>query len=376
MTISRIKQGITNRTMRFINERRGWKTDRKIVVIESDDWGSIRMPSREVYERMLASGLRVDKCGFCKNDSLASNEDFEHLYSVLTKHKDKNGNHPVITANAVVANPDFDKIKESNFTKYYFETFTETLKRYPNHSFKSWQDGMSEKLFFPQFHGREHLNISRWMSLLQNNSKEVHNAFDNKYFGISSTISNENNPSFMAALDMDSITLQKNINESLKEGLTLFQQIFGYNSKSFIAPNYVWNNEVEDILSKNGVDFLQGGGVQHVPLIGNKYNYTGKVNKNNQFYLTRNVVFEPSSLVKKDWISSVMKEMATAFNLKKPAIICSHRVTFIGGIFEKNRTNNLMLLDSLLSKIIKKWPDVEFMTSVELGNLIKNKEKI
>jgi len=27
----------------------GWRTNRKIVVIESDDWGSVRMPSREVY---------------------------------------------------------------------------------------------------------------------------------------------------------------------------------------------------------------------------------------------------------------------------------------------------------------------------------------
>lgn len=26
----------------------GWHTRRKIVVIESDDWGSIRMPSKEV----------------------------------------------------------------------------------------------------------------------------------------------------------------------------------------------------------------------------------------------------------------------------------------------------------------------------------------
>ena len=27
----------------------GWRTNRHIVVIESDDWGSIRMPSKEVY---------------------------------------------------------------------------------------------------------------------------------------------------------------------------------------------------------------------------------------------------------------------------------------------------------------------------------------
>ena len=38
----------------------GWRTKRKIVVIESDDWGSIRMPSRDIYEKLLAEGYRVD----------------------------------------------------------------------------------------------------------------------------------------------------------------------------------------------------------------------------------------------------------------------------------------------------------------------------
>jgi hypothetical protein len=33
---------------------RGWSTKRKIVVIESDDWGAIRMPSRAVYDQFMA----------------------------------------------------------------------------------------------------------------------------------------------------------------------------------------------------------------------------------------------------------------------------------------------------------------------------------
>ena len=28
----------------------GWRTKRHIVVIESDDWGAIRMPSRQVFD--------------------------------------------------------------------------------------------------------------------------------------------------------------------------------------------------------------------------------------------------------------------------------------------------------------------------------------
>jgi hypothetical protein len=41
----------------------------------------------------------------------------------------------------------------------------------------------------------------------------------------------------------------------------------------------------------------------------------------------------------------------------------------------KNRGNNLILLDELLKKILKKYPEVEFMTSDLLGDLILNDKK-
>ena len=37
----------------------GWHTRRKLVVIESDDWGSIRMPSREVKQKLQQAEQRV-----------------------------------------------------------------------------------------------------------------------------------------------------------------------------------------------------------------------------------------------------------------------------------------------------------------------------
>lgn len=372
MNFSRIKTGLLNRTFSFINERRGWFSDRKIIVIESDDWGSIRMPNKEVYDEMLNSSLRVDNCNYCNYDSLASNDDFQHLYEILSKHKDFNGRSPVITANTIMANPNFEKIRDSDFKEYHYESFLKTIERYPNHSFKSWQEGIDRNLFFPQFHGREHLNVTRWMVALQNNSKEVHHAFRNNFFGISKTISNENNPSFMAALDIDELKAQQVINKSIEEGLGMFEKIFGYPSESFIAPNYIWNSEVENVLANNGVRILQGGVIQKVPLSKDKYNYTGKINKNKQIYLKRNVIFEPSKGTDKNWIADSLKQIDTAFKLHKPSIICSHRVNFIGNIHEKNRTDNLKMLDSLLSESLKKWPDIEFMTSAELGNLIRN----
>ena len=88
----------------------GWRTNFKIIVIESDDWGSIRMPSREVYKKCLNAGYRVDKNPYERYDSLLSQKDLELLFDLLIQFRDRNGNHPIITANCVVANPDFEKI--------------------------------------------------------------------------------------------------------------------------------------------------------------------------------------------------------------------------------------------------------------------------
>ncbi len=366
---------IKNRILLTYNKYRGSKINRKIVVIESDDWGSIRMPSSKVYQKLLNSGIRVDKCHYLRNDTLASVEDFELLFNILIKFKDVNGNHPVITANALVANPDFDKIRESNYQQYFYEPFTETIQRYPNHSFELWKQGMAENIFHPQFHGREHLNVPRWMRALQQNSKEMHLAFDCNMFGISSTISNEKNPSFMAALAADCNEDLLNQKKILEEGLKIFHSSFGYKSKSFIAPNYTWHSSIENTLHQNNVLYLQGATVQKEPDLNGKtrlkFHFLGEENANNQIFLTRNCTFEPSSDRNIKWIASCLNEIKGAFSAKKPAIITCHRVNFIGGIDIENRKKNLNDFSILLTEISNRWPDVEFMTTDQLGDLIK-----
>ena len=109
----------------------GWSTKRKLIVIESDDWGSIRTRSKRDYDKMLRLGLNVDASIFTKYDCLESNQDLVRLFNVLIKFKDKNGNHPVFTPMCVVANPDFNKIKEKGYKNYYYEPFSETCKKYP-----------------------------------------------------------------------------------------------------------------------------------------------------------------------------------------------------------------------------------------------------
>ena len=152
----------------------GWSTKRKIVVFESDDWGSVRTRSASDYDQMLDKGLNVDASFFTKFDALESNDDLERFFDLLTEFKDSTGRSPVFTSMCIVANPDFQKIEESNFQKYFCKTLDETLQEYPRHDkvIDLWRSGVEQRLFVPALHGREHLNVQRYLSGLQDSSNE------------------------------------------------------------------------------------------------------------------------------------------------------------------------------------------------------------
>src|SRR5699024_4439183 len=114
-----------------------------------------------VYKQCLQAGYRVDKNVYERYDSLASEDDLELLFNLLNSCEDQHGTPAVITANILTANPDFEKIKSSGFQQYFYESVAETFKRYPKHSgsLDLWKEGKEQGIFFPQSHGREHLNV-------------------------------------------------------------------------------------------------------------------------------------------------------------------------------------------------------------------------
>ena len=355
----------------------GWRTRRHIVVIESDDWGSIRMPSKEVYKQLLKTGVRVDQCHYCSNDSIVSEDDLSLLFEVLNQYKDIDGTPAIITANAVVANPDFDKIKECGFEHYFYKKITEGLPEIKGceHSLDLWKEGCENGCFRIQSHGREHLNVTRWMRYLKENYPETRLAFDMGVYGLSTTITSEKRKSFLPAFDFENEQEENQVNEIAMDGLAIFEQIFGFKSTSFIAPNYIWGRSLENTIADCGVKYIQGqqrGKYRNAKGENNnmRQRYMGRKNVFGQIDLCRNAFFEPSEAPEKDWVDSCLKDISVAFCWHHPAIICSHRVNYVGTINLENRDRNLKSLARLLEQIKKSWPDVEFMSSDQLGNLI------
>lgn len=361
----------------------GWRTKRHIVVIESDDWGSNRMPSLKAFDNLLKGGMSVDKSHYNLYDSLECNDDLEMLFDVLIKYVDKSNRHPVITGVNVVANPDFEKIKENGFSDYCYEPYTDTCKRYPDHDkvFQLWMEGINKRLIVPVFHGREHLNAQFWMRALRNGNKSTILGFENGVTGIPRKgIDGESVPAFQAAFDIDTVDDLPYLKIVLKTGLDLFEKLYGYRSRYFVPTNGPFNNTLEETLNQCGVHYINTAKRQREPLGEGQFHtnvrYSGNRNRYGQIYLTRNCAFEPSSSgfekpSNTDWVNDCLNEINVAFRWHKPATISSHRVNYIGYLHPENREKSLILFSELLSKMLKQWPDIEFLTSAELGDVIK-----
>lgn len=357
----------------YYHNAKGWQTNRKLVVFQSDDWGSIRTPSSMALDELRNFGVDSSRCHYMQNDTLASVKDLELLSEVLRKHNDSKGRSPVFTVNFLTRNPDFKAIKDTEYSTYK-NLRNDLLSDNRKVDFIQFVNQEKDGLFFPQLHGREHLNIERWLTHLQKKNPIVCKAFKYGFWGISRHTSDQIESSLQAALDFDNQEYEKYLKRSVVMACHDFHEIFGFQSESFIAPNYIWSSEIDEALKENGVGYLQSGRVRIYPLGNGKYRrmrvYTGDRNKFGQIYLVRNVRFEPSENLTSDWVKQALLEVQAAFRMKRPAVIDTHRVNYMGGLNEDNRERSLDLLNQFLSVMEKRWPTLEYLNSVELGRLV------
>lgn len=341
------------------------------------------MPSLTAFNDLNEGGLDLtggDAKRYNENDTLASSEDLMALFETLTKCRDNQNAHPVLTAVSVVANPDFEKIRDSGFKEYYFEPFTKTLERYYGSAaaFDLWKEGIHNKIFIPQFHAREHLNIGEWMRALQSGDKHSLMAFGQGFWGFNNKKISGSSISFQAAFDLyETADLQLQA-DTIKSGLALFEELFGFKATFFVPPNGPFNNQLEAVAADGGIKYMSASKMQSEPqgLGKNKrvFHWLGQKNSHGQTYITRNCFFEPS-LEGKDWVSSCLQDISIAFRWHKPAVISSHRVNYIGGLSSENREQGLVQLSQLLNAVLKNWPDVEFCSTNVLGDIIADSKK-
>lgn len=353
-----------------------WKSPARVVVIESDDWGMIRMASMGAFERLQTLGYPVEECPYNRYDMLESQEDLAALADTLRQFRDHRGRFAKITANMIVGNPDFERIREDRFENYFVLPFWETLRAYGQESaIDTYREVYAEKLLMPQLHGREHTAVPHWLKALRNGIKRFTDAFDEGMYTLHPGGSTSGRRDLLDAFGYaPSESYFSRLAPVLTEAQGWFEEFWGIRSKTFISPCYTWHPALEEHLAMIGITCIQGSRVQRVPgdpretKPSNVRRFTGQVNKYGQRSLVRNVSLEPSL-----WtggagcVESALSEVSRAFRFRAPAIVSSHRLNYIGGLDQKNRERGLRTLAHFLSEVLRKWPDVEFLSSDELG---------
>ncbi|MBK8681411.1 MAG: hypothetical protein IPN31_05810 [Bacteroidetes bacterium] len=357
----------------------GWKTNKKLILFSVDDYGNVRLDSKEAREQLDTAGLK-NSSRFDAYDTLETREDLQLLYATLSSIKDKNNKSAVFTPYALSCNIAFEKMAANNFSEYAYELLPETYKKLTTQqadaysgAWELWQQGIATGLMAPQFHGREHLNLKVFHQKLKNKDADILAALKNNSYTSINT-KGYNIKSYTAAFAFQDVEDLKTYPEIIKSGLDAFEKVYGYRATVFTPPAQQFHPSLEHVLWENGIQAIDKPFTAMQHLGNSKYkrqwNTTG-IKKNNKITLVRNVVFEPTDNRNIDWVDFTMQQIAAAFRWNKPANISSHRVNFCGHIDSKNRETGLAALKSLLQQIVKRWPDVEFISAAELVEIIR-----
>ena len=111
-----------------------WRCAEPVVVFESDDWG---MRRRACAKWIRPYGVPSEWA----DEESETPADLDHLYGVLSRHRDAGGRPACFTANFVVANPDFDAIRRDRFERYHdFPIGDDERLR------AKWQEGMGQRV--------------------------------------------------------------------------------------------------------------------------------------------------------------------------------------------------------------------------------------
>lgn len=350
----------------------GRGNSRRIIAFAVDDYGNVRVESKQARQRMDAQGMKTLNV-FDAYDSLETRDDLSSLFDTLTSVKDCNGNPAVFTCFSVPCNLNFDKIADSGYSAFFNELLPDTFaKASPSEytgAWELWKEGINKGILMPAFHGREHLNLKVFKHKLAKRDPEVLTALQNRsYCSISS--SEFNTISYTASYDFDKFSENESFRELIESGLDNFEKVFGFRTIHFNSPGGREHSSLHKIFSEGGVEILDAPFIKREHQGDGQYkkvvNFTGKSNSSGQVFCVRNCVFEPSSFTPQNAIDRALVQIERAFFWNMPAIISSHRVNFCGNISEDNRKNGLATLKRLLQEIVKKWPDVEFMSSTKI----------
>ncbi|HZW58571.1 MAG TPA: hypothetical protein VFF30_19955 [Nitrososphaerales archaeon] len=343
------------------------------VVFESDDWGFCgenKNPSSSERLARLGYELRGKGSGDSYYNTLEKTEDLENLYEVLSSFSDGLGRHPVFTANFVVTNPDFERIKAGNFSEYHtipislgFPKSWDSGKSLR----QTWRSGIEKKVWMPEFHGYSHFNYQNWLKGLRKGDKKLRDFFEEEmiassrdYPTLSEYVTNPGTGTFASRKEQSS---------TVSRGCEIFRFTFGYPARSTIPPSDIWNIDTEMAFLHSNLHYVQSERTRYSSALG-----LFRIDFASTFNIVKSAILLLGPLTKlyrnvrlelNDDESEVLETSNYLFKIGSPVVVGTHRVNYVSGIDRNLAERGRKKLRTYL-KAISEDSRTVFMTSSEL----------
>jgi hypothetical protein len=319
--------------------------DEPVVILESDDWGPGPPDHTEALRRLL---------------------------QVLAAHRDGVGRPAVLTANMVLSVPDGPAIVAGGFRGY---ARRELDVDFPE-LFTVMREGRAAGTFFPQLHGREHLNPEALLRRARNGDLSLRRLLEIPGWSDWESLDSPLQGHFVDGSELPTRPVAMDQQRSMvAEGVLLFARAFGESPASAVAPCYLWNDDTEAAWAAAGVRYIQtagyrciGRGMDGAYIQSPRWLHAGSTNRQGQRYLVRNVMYEPAD--GRDW-EAAWREVRHRFREAQPAVISTHRYNYTR---TEIRAQALRGLDELLDRVCRRYPRVRFAASPEWGRWLDRGE--
>jgi hypothetical protein len=357
---------LLNLVRRFIRPRAetpGFVFSRPLVVLQSDDWGRIGIRDREGYEALRAKGINLGGHPYDQY-SFETAEDVNELAAMLLRHHDSVGRSPCLVMSFCTANLDFTRMRAQGFKHIELlplaQGFPGAWKR-PD-LLEAYRSGIRAGVFYPAMHGLTHLCPLAVENALAKGGEraDLLRAFweaETPYIhwrmpwvGFEYWNPERPHAGFLSA-ELQSVQIRK--------ARECFVAFFGRSPASACPPGYFANADTRRAWRDAGIRVAQNG-----PSSGFSAPY---LDKSGLLHLHRTLDLEPCH--RELDLEKYMEIAATYFARGLPLIISTHSINFHSTLRDF-RTATLAALDSLLSALESKYPELLYVHDEDVYGIV------
>jgi hypothetical protein len=341
----------------------GFTFSRPLVAIQSDDWGRLGVRDREGYEWLRARGIKLGEHPYDLY-SFETADDVTAISSLLSRHRDSSGRSPCMVMTFCTANLDFKKMKLQGYKVIELLPLSQGLPGSWSRPglLDAYRAGIQDGIFYPAMHGLTHFcPIAVENTLAKNEQRadllrlfwEAETPYI--YWRMPWVGYEYWNPEKPRAGFLSSDIQRMQINKARE----YFTALFGTDPVSACAPGYFANRDTRSIWAEMGIRVAQNG-------TGNGLN-APYIDGTGILHLHRTIDLEPSQ--QELDVDKYLQIAGNSFARGLPFIISTHSINFHSTL-KDFRTSTLSTVDSLLTALESKYPDLLYVHDQDLYNVV------